>query len=191
MSRTNHGGPSPSRQRSTGSRATVAVAASSAAVLAIAIALVVMGGDTPRDPSPPADRAGTTVEYTGERNDMGLPVIVTPGTLDGTAATASVSVDGATWSLGHVPLNVAVRPTWTLRNIGTAPVTIGQPHAEVLAGCCPGALTVDTERLAPGQDATLSFELAMHPGMDGWHEMAVHVPVGSETLTLSVNGDFR
>jgi hypothetical protein len=27
--------------------------------------------------------------------------------------------------------------------------------------------------------------------MDGWHDMVVHVPVGSESLTLGVTGDFR
>ena len=62
--------------------------------------------------------------------------------------------------------------------------------AEVIAGCCPGALTVDANALAPGERATVTFELAMYEGMDGWHDMAVHVPVGDDTLTLEVSGYF-
>jgi hypothetical protein len=50
-------------------------------------------------------------------------------------------------------------------------------------------------RLAPGESTVLTFELAMHPGMDGWHDMGVYVPIeapsGVETLILAVSGDFR
>jgi hypothetical protein len=42
---------------------------------------------------------------------------------------------------------------------------------------------------------TLTFELSMHPGMDGWHDIFVHVPVRSpnadRVLALRVTGDFR
>jgi len=191
MSRTNHGAPQRSRQRTARSRTTLAVVASVTVAVAIAVGVVATSAGDSSGTARRSDDAGTTVEYTGERNGMGLPVVEPPGVTDGTASTSSVTVEGATWSLGQVPLNVAVRPTWALRNVGTAPITIGQPHAEVLAGCCPGAFTIDMQRLAVGDVATLTFELAMHPGMDGWHEMAIHVPVADETLTLGVNGDFR
>jgi hypothetical protein len=49
--------------------------------------------------------------------------------------------------------------------------------------------------IGPGEISTLSFELSMHTGMDGWHDIAVHVPVQAEgaedVLTLGVRGDFR
>lgn len=122
---------------------------------------------------------------------MGLPIFVTPGVSAGVAQAGSVRVDGAEWEMGQVPLDVAVRPSWTLVNTGHRAVTLGEPHAEVLAGCCPGDLVLGVKDLAPGERTTLTFELAMHEGMDGWHDMAVHVPVGSETLTLGVTGDFR
>ena len=122
---------------------------------------------------------------------MGLPVFATPGTSEGIAEAGSVQVDGAQWRMGHVPLDVAVRPSWTLVNVGDRRVTLGEPHAEVRAGCCPGDLVIGARDLAPGERTTLTFELAMHEGMDGWHDMIIHVPVGSETLTLGVTGDFR
>ena len=94
-----------------------------------------------------------------------------------------------------MPLNVAVRPEWVLRNTGDTPVTLGQPTPEVLEGCCPGPLSLFGSTIAPGGEATLTFELSMHEGMDSRHDIAVHVPVGSaggtEVLTLQVSGDFR
>jgi hypothetical protein len=132
--------------------------------------------------------------YTGALSSMNLPVIKTPGEASGTVDAAGVVVDGATWALGDVPLDTAVLPTWVLRNTGTQPVTIGEPHPEVRAGCCPGPFAVDRRVIQPGEEATMTFELAMHAGMDGWHEIAVHVPVTigdtEQTLDLAVTGNF-
>ena len=134
---------------------------------------------------------------TGEINAMGMPVLETPGTSSGTITTGAITATPASWSLGHVPLNVAVRPTWQLSNTGTTSVTIGEPHAQINEGCCPGAFTLQgPNTLEPGATANLSFELSMHPGMDGPHDMTIHVPVQNadgttETVDLSVTGDFR
>ena len=132
---------------------------------------------------------------TGEQNTMGMPVIETPGLAGGRSRAGAVEVTGATWELGTVPLNTAVRPTWILRNTGTEAVTIGEPHPEVREGCCPGPFTIGAARIPAGGETTLTFELSMHPGMDGWHDIAVHVPVRSgateDVLTLGVTGDFR
>lgn len=132
---------------------------------------------------------------TGEINEMGMPVIETPGTASGTAGAGSVEVEGASWELGRVPLDTAIRPTWALRNTGDQPVTVGEPHPEVREGCCPGPFSIDTTTIPPGGSAILGFELSMHAGMDGWHDIAVHVPlrVGSDehVLELDVTGDFR
>ena len=53
-----------------------------------------------------------------------------------------------------------------------------------------------TSTLEPGASTTLTFELSMHAGMDGWHDFGVYVPVISssgqqEYLELGVTGDFR
>ena len=134
---------------------------------------------------------------TGETNDMGMPVLKTPGTSSGTAMANGVTASPSTWSMGLVPLNVAVRPTWTIHNTGTDAITIGKPTVQINQGCCPGPFTIKgSSTLAPGAAADLSFELAMHPGMDGLHDMTLSVPVthadgSTDRLTLSVTGDFR
>jgi hypothetical protein len=130
------------------------------------------------------------LEPTGAVNSMGMPVVSTPGSASGAVAAGSVEVAGANWSLGTVPLNVSVQPEWILRNTGDEPVTLGEPHPEVREGCCPGPLTLGAATLQPGESTTLTFDLSMHEGMDGWHDIAVHVPVAGELLTLAVTGDF-
>ncbi|MEO8265923.1 MAG: hypothetical protein ABI706_10485 [Ilumatobacteraceae bacterium] len=134
---------------------------------------------------------------TGELSSMGMPVLETPGTSSGTVETANISAAPASFALGRVPLDVAVRPTWLLRNTGTGSVTIGDPHVQINQGCCPGAFTLQgPSSLDPGGETNLSFELSMHPGMDGPHDMTIHVPVqhadgSTETVALSIIGDFR
>ena len=94
-------------------------------------------------------------------------------------------------------LNVAVRPTWTFTNSGTDVVTLSQPQVQIIEGCCPGALAFDgPSTLAPGQTTQLVFELSMHPGMDGAHDMDLHVPAtradGTVTsIDLTVTGNFH
>lgn len=164
------------------------IAAAIAGVVLIGVGLMIRGGKG-------TSAAKNGVVMTGQMNAMGLPVIKTTGSASGTADAGGVQVDGANWTLGTVPLGVAVRPSWTLTNSSTETVTLGQPTADVRKGCCPGALTLGTDSLAPGASTTLTFELAMHPGMDGWHDMAVVVPVttakGQHMLTLGVTGDFH
>lgn len=132
---------------------------------------------------------------TGERNAMGMPVVATPGSPAGVTSAGGIDVTGANWDLGRVPLNVAVRPHWRLHNTSNAAVTLGEPKPEVRKGCCPGPLVLGTRSLAPGESTTLTFELSMHPGMDGPHDLGVHLPVtgaaGTEHLVLGVTGDFR
>jgi hypothetical protein len=153
------------------------------------IAASVLGG------SPGSDRVEATFVKTGTVNEMGMPVIETPGGASGIARAGGAEVEGATWQMGIVPLLVAVRPSWTIVNTSSRPLLLGEPHPEVREGCCPGPFTLGTHRLAPGASTELTFELSMHPGMDGWHDIFVHVPVRSPSddrvLSLRVTGDFR
>lgn len=156
------------------------------------------GGDTGTTVAGDGAQAASTADEltpTGEVSSMGLPVVETPGYASGVAEFGGVTVQGADWDMGQVPLNVAVLPFWTLTNTGSAEITLGEPRAEIRAGCCPGPFVFGDETLAPGESTVLTFELAMHEGMDGWHDMGVYVPVeggpGEGWLELSVTGDFR
>lgn len=53
---------------------------------------------------------------------------------------AGLVVEGARIDLGTVPLDVTVTPTWTITNTSAAVVQLGEPHASVIEGCCPGPL---------------------------------------------------
>jgi hypothetical protein len=154
---------------------------------AMAVAVVASGG-TPA--------AGALVR-TGETNSMGMPVIETPGTSSGTVTAAAITAEPASWELGTVPLNMAVRPTWTIRNTGTDVVTIGEPDAQIHQGCCPGPFTfAGPTTLQPGGQTSFNFELSMHPGMDGPHDITVHVPLthadgATDMINVDVTGNFH
>ncbi len=145
-------------------------------------------------------RGGTSssaVARTGETNSMGMPIVAVPGAGSGVAEGAGIAGTPRLWALGRVPLNVAVRPNWQLENTGAQEFTVGEPHVQINEGCCPGALTyTGPTTLQPGQSTELTFELSMHPGMDGAHDMTIHVPVqyadgSNSVLDLAVTGDFR
>lgn len=141
--------------------------------------------------------SGTASTRTGETNSMGMPIIATPGAANGVATGDGVAATPSVWALGTVPLNVAVRPDWRIENTGAQAFTLGEPHVQVNQGCCPGALTYNgATTLQPDQSTELTFELSMHPGMDGAHDMTIHVPMQyadgtSAILDLDVTGDFR
>jgi hypothetical protein len=171
------------------------IVGSVAGLVAVAVVAVLFGAIGGSNGDAGATR-GSLLARTGETNSMGMPVVKTPGNATGVAKAAGIEVRGADYRLGTVPLLVAVRPTWTLVNTSNDTLRLGEPTPEVREGCCPGPLVLGTSTLAPGASTTLEFELAMHPGMDGWHDIAVHVPVqtssgASDTLDLGVTGDFR
>lgn len=173
------------RNRSSTRRWTLTAIVASAAVVGTG-ALVAGRFDEP---------SATTPQPTGEINAMGMPVVQTPGAGSEPTTSGSIEVDHGLWQLGTVPLNTAVRPQWQLTNTGDEPVVIGEPRPEVREGCCPGPIALSTRTIPPGGTATVTFELSMHPGMDGWHDIAIHVPLTSDAddtvLTLEVTGDFR
>ncbi len=124
---------------------------------------------------------------------MGGAVVDVPMQRGGTIAAGGVEVEGALVEMGIVPLDVTVVPAWTLVNTTQVAIELGEPHASVIEGCCPGPLELAASRLEPGSSTELSFPLQMHVGMDGPHLFAVHVPVGEgdDVLELFARGDFR
>jgi hypothetical protein len=189
----------PAKRRSRGNLVPIGVLAAVIALVGAASGILLTSGRG----SEPATGSGTNaapvaasaLAPTGEVSSMGVPVVETPGYASGVAQVGGIAVQGANWELGQVPLDVAVRPFWTLTNTGKANVTLGEPQAEVRQGCCPGPFALGSNTLAPGESTVLTFELSMHEGMDGWHDMGVYVPVGGagtdEWLELNVTGDFR
>lgn len=157
------------------SRVMMAWAIAGVALLVAAVAIVGIRASNPPQTGP-----------------MGGLLYDTDTQASGVAAVGGVEVQGAEVELGQVPLNVTVVPAWTLTNTGDQPVTLGEPHATVVEGCCPGPLELTATTLAPGESAELTFPLQMHPGMDGPHDFDIHVPLtgSSEFLTLGVSGDF-
>jgi hypothetical protein len=184
-----------------GSLVTIGVVASMVVLVGAVVGIMATsGGQAATGPvggssndAAPATASG--LAPTGEVNAMGLPVVETPGYASGSASAGGVEVQGSDWAMGQVPLDIAVRPFWTLTNTGSSEVTFGEPQAEIRAGCCPGPFEFGETTLAPGESTMLTFELAMHEGMDGWHDMGVYVPIegadGQQVLELSVTGDFR
>ena len=112
----------------------------------------------------------------------------------GSAGALDLVADAKTIALGHVPLNQTVTPTWKLTNNGEGTVALGEPHAEVVEGCCPGPLQIGNASLGAGEATELTFPLQMHAGMDGPHEFSIHIPVErdgeKELLELTTTGHF-
>lgn len=109
------------------------------------------------------------------------------------AEVNGVRVEGSEIQMGKVPLNKTVSPAWTIENTSGDTVELGEPHATVIEGCCPGQFLLEDPTLEPGETTRLVFPLQMHPGMDGPHDFDIHLPVGDgegEYLTLGVKGDF-
>jgi hypothetical protein len=192
---TTHSKPKPKARRG-GVNVGLVVSLAVFVVAVLAVAFMGPRGDEVT-PLAGAEDAGTIagLKATGETSGMGVPVVEVPGSATGTASAGGVTVEGAEWAMGQVPLDIAVRPYWTLMNTGSETVTLGEPQAEVREGCCPGPFAMDATTLAPGESTVLTFELGMSEGMDGWHDMGVYVPVegadGEAVLALGVTGDFR
>lgn len=110
----------------------------------------------------------------------------------GIAEAGGLVVEGAHIAMGQVPNDFTVIPEWTITNTSDQPITLGEPHASVLEGCCPGPLELGATTLAPGEATQLTFPLQMHSGMDGPHDFAIHVPIAGtdDYLTLGVTGVF-
>lgn len=124
---------------------------------------------------------------------MGGPVTEVEFAVSEEVEVGGIYVEGSLVEMGQVPLDTTVVPTWTLHNRSDQTISLGEPHASVVEGCCPGPLTLTVAELAPGETTELSFPLQMHPGMDGLHDFDVHVPIvgSNDVVTLGVTGDFR
>lgn len=93
----------------------------------------------------------------------------------------AVQVSDTRFDYGDVHYNNPITTEFRVKNIGDQTLLIlGDPQIEILDGCCPPRVNTTNRRLAPGDEATVSFTFSMHAGMDGPHHFRVHVRTNDE-----------
>jgi uncharacterized protein DUF1573 len=76
---------------------------------------------------------------------------------------------------GDLIVNNFVTSSFEIQNVGDETLIILSPWVEVHEGCCPPQAVISNQRLRPGEIATVSMRYQMHPGMDGPHDLRIHV----------------
>lgn len=78
---------------------------------------------------------------------------------------------------GDVPVNKPVQAVFHIRNIGDQTLRFydNEPPLEVVEGCCPPRTVLSSTALQPGQEATVTVQFTMHPGMDGPHDFRIYL----------------
>lgn len=160
-------------------------------LILVAAVLVLVGVAIPVVNSAVGGRAGSTAVAADIFAPDGSVISKDP------VVVAGVQVDEPSVNLGRQPLSTAVEKTFTLRNTGGTPVTLGRAGIEVLEGCCPTDPVLNTNRIEPGQEVPLLFSLpmGMHKGMDGPHLFRLTVPVQNDNgeagnVEIYVKADF-
>jgi hypothetical protein len=76
---------------------------------------------------------------------------------------------------GDLIVNRFVTSSFEIQNVGDETLVILTPWVQVHEGCCPPQAIISNQRLRPGETATVSMRYQMHPGMDGPHDLRIHV----------------
>lgn len=85
-------------------------------------------------------------------------------------------IDQPLLDYGDVRNNTSVTAAFHLRNTGDEPLIIGNHlHVQVVDGCCPPDVQVNSYSARPGEEITISMTFMMHEGMDGQHDFRVLV----------------
>jgi hypothetical protein len=78
--------------------------------------------------------------------------------------------------LGDQKLGQTVPLRFEIANVGDRPLRITeQPYLEVVKGCCPPATKIGSMLLQPGETTVITFNLMMHGGMGGYHDLRLHI----------------
>lgn len=76
---------------------------------------------------------------------------------------------------GNQIVNRFITSSFEVQNIGDETLHIFGAWVQVHEGCCPPQAVVDEESLRPGEITTVSMRYTMHPGMDGPHDLRIHL----------------
>jgi hypothetical protein len=76
---------------------------------------------------------------------------------------------------GDLAVNRFITSTFEIQNVGDETLVLLSPWVEVHEGCCPPQAEISKQQLRPGETATVSMRYTMHPGMDGQHDLRIHL----------------
>ena len=76
---------------------------------------------------------------------------------------------------GDLIVNNFVTSSFEIQNVGDKTLLILGDPVRVHEGCCPPQAVISSKRLLPGEIATVSMHYTMHPGMDGPHDLRIHL----------------
>lgn len=93
-------------------------------------------------------------------------------------------VSDAVLEHGDLVVNNFVTSSFEIQNVGDETLVVLTPWVQVHEGCCPPQAEISNKRLRPGEIATVSMRYTMHPGMDGPHDLRIHLrsndPINTE-----------
>lgn len=76
---------------------------------------------------------------------------------------------------GDLVVNGFITSSFEIQNVGDETLVVLTPWVQVHEGCCPPQATISNQRLRPGEITTVSMRYTMHPGMDGQHDLRIHL----------------
>lgn len=76
---------------------------------------------------------------------------------------------------GDLIVNRTVTSSFEIQNVGDKTLVVLSPWVVVHEGCCPPQANISNQKLHPGEIATVSMQYMMHPGMDGPHDLRIHL----------------
>lgn len=76
---------------------------------------------------------------------------------------------------GDLVVNRSVTSSFEIQNVGDETLIVLTPWVEVHEGCCPPQAEIGNKQLRPGEITTVSMTYMMHPGMDGPHDLRIHL----------------
>ncbi len=84
-----------------------------------------------------------------------------------------LSIEPPSLDLGRLPTATPTEASFTLRNIGDAPLEIERAFTRVVEGCCPPQPQLKNQVIEPGREERMSFRVIMSRDMVGPHRFEV------------------